>query len=112
MAGPQTPLLESRAVVAFVAAAIRVAGYGLRCPRHRKSRPRLPTTNDPPQALCQLCHGYELVFAGLGFNDGGDDGHGRCVQWTHLNPFPQVVDGAFEVLSDPANLFNQVKRLK
>jgi hypothetical protein len=26
--------------------------------------------NDPPHALCQLWHGYELAFAELGFNGG------------------------------------------
>ena len=57
-------------------------------------------TNDPPQAVCQLCHGYELAFAGLRFNSGANDGHGRCVQWTHPDPFPQVVDGTFAALSD------------
>jgi hypothetical protein len=43
---------------------------------------------------------------------GANDGHGRCVQWTHLNPFPQVVDGAFVALLHTPNLFYQVKRLK
>jgi hypothetical protein len=43
---------------------------------------------------------------------GANAGHGRCVQWTHLNPFPQVVDGTFAVLSDISNLFDQVERLK
>lgn len=69
-------------------------------------------TDDPPQALCQLCHGYELAFAGLRFNSGANDRHGRCVQWTHPNPFPQVVDGTCGALSDTANLFDQFKRLK
>ncbi len=43
---------------------------------------------------------------------GANDGHGRCVHWTHLNPFPQVADGTFTALSDTPNLFNQVRRLK
>jgi hypothetical protein len=43
---------------------------------------------------------------------GTNDGYGRSVQWTHLNPFPQVVDGTFATLSDTLNLFDQVKGLK
>jgi hypothetical protein len=68
--------------------------------------------NDPPQALCQLCLGYELAFAGLRFNSGANDGHERCVQWTHQDPFSQFVDGTFAALSDTLNTFNQFKRLK
>jgi hypothetical protein len=43
---------------------------------------------------------------------GANDGHGRCVQWTHPDPFPQVADGTFAALSDIPNLHDQVKRSK
>jgi hypothetical protein len=41
-----------------------------------------------------------------------NDGHGRCVQWTHSNPFPQDIDATFAALLDTLNLFDQVKRIK
>ena len=43
---------------------------------------------------------------------GADDGHGGCVQWTHLNPFPQFVGGTLAAISDTLTLFDQVKRSK
>jgi hypothetical protein len=41
-----------------------------------------------------------------------NDGHVRCVHWTHLNPFHQVTDGTFRALSDTPNLFDLVRQLK
>lgn len=41
-----------------------------------------------------------------------NSGHGRCVHWTHLDPFSQFTADTFKALSDTVSLFNPVKPLK